>query len=70
MIALDPIQRGHVVRFEVIATSRVDVRSATARVLPTTGVQVIGRPFGEARIVRVARAYERVVDWASRAPAL
>jgi aspartyl-tRNA(Asn)/glutamyl-tRNA(Gln) amidotransferase subunit A len=37
--------------------------------LPTS-IQVIGRPFGEARILRVARAYERVVDWASRAPAL
>lgn len=37
--------------------------------LPTS-IQVIGRPFHEARILRVARAYERVVDWASRAPAV
>lgn len=37
--------------------------------LPTS-IQVIGRPFQEARILRVARAYERTVDWASRAPVL
>jgi aspartyl-tRNA(Asn)/glutamyl-tRNA(Gln) amidotransferase subunit A len=37
--------------------------------LPTS-IQVIGRPFHEARILRVARAYERVVDWASGAPAV
>lgn len=42
VVALDPIRRGSVVRFEVIATSRVDVRSATARVLPTPGVQIVG----------------------------
>ncbi|NLD68017.1 MAG: amidase [Limnobacter sp.] len=35
-----------------------------------TGIQIIGRPFAEARIIRVARAYERVVDWSSRAPAI
>lgn len=32
------------------------------------GFQVIGRPFGEARILRIARAYERTADWASRKP--
>lgn len=37
--------------------------------LPTS-FQVIGRPFDEARILRIARAYERTVDWASRAPVL
>ena len=37
--------------------------------LPTS-VQVIGRPFQEARILRIARAYERTVDWASRTPPL
>ena len=42
VVALDPIRRGNVVRFEVVATSRVDVRSATARMLPTPGLQVIG----------------------------
>jgi aspartyl-tRNA(Asn)/glutamyl-tRNA(Gln) amidotransferase subunit A len=37
--------------------------------LPTS-FQVIGRPFGEARILRIARAYERTADWSSRAPIL
>ena len=31
--------------------------------------QVIGRPFQEARILRIARAYERTADWSSRLPA-
>ena len=35
--------------------------------LPTS-FQVIGRPFQEARILRIARAYERTVDWSSRQP--
>jgi len=30
--------------------------------------QVIGRPFGEARILRIARAYEAVTDWHTRKP--
>ena len=33
-----------------------------------TGFQVIGRPFQEARILRIARAYERTADWSSRQP--
>jgi Asp-tRNA(Asn)/Glu-tRNA(Gln) amidotransferase A subunit family amidase len=28
----------------------------------------MGRPFGEARILRIARAYERTADWAARKP--
>jgi aspartyl-tRNA(Asn)/glutamyl-tRNA(Gln) amidotransferase subunit A len=35
--------------------------------LPTS-FQVIGRPFQEARILRIARAYERTADWSSRQP--
>lgn len=37
--------------------------------LPTS-FQVIGRPFGEARILRIARAYERVTDWTAQRPTL
>jgi aspartyl-tRNA(Asn)/glutamyl-tRNA(Gln) amidotransferase subunit A len=33
-----------------------------------TAFQVIGRPFGEARILRIARAYERTADWTTRTP--
>jgi aspartyl-tRNA(Asn)/glutamyl-tRNA(Gln) amidotransferase subunit A len=33
-----------------------------------TGLQVIGRPFGEARILRIARAYERTADWSTKTP--
>ncbi|NBP39266.1 MAG: amidase [Betaproteobacteria bacterium] len=32
------------------------------------GFQVIGRPFGEARILRIARAYERLFKWMSLKP--
>lgn len=37
--------------------------------LPTS-FQVIGRPFQEARILRIARAYERTADWSIRKPSL
>ncbi|MFZ4760437.1 MAG: amidase, partial [Burkholderiaceae bacterium] len=33
-----------------------------------TGLQVIGRPFGEARILRIAREYERTADWSTKKP--
>jgi aspartyl-tRNA(Asn)/glutamyl-tRNA(Gln) amidotransferase subunit A len=33
-----------------------------------TAFQVMGRPFGEARILRIARAYERATDWHTRQP--
>jgi len=32
--------------------------------------QVIGRPFGEARILRIAQAYQSATDWHGRAPSL
>ena len=32
------------------------------------GLQIIGRPFEEALLLRVARAYERVTDWGMRRP--
>lgn len=35
-----------------------------------TAFQLIGRPFQEARILRLARAYERTVSWSDRLPPL
>jgi aspartyl-tRNA(Asn)/glutamyl-tRNA(Gln) amidotransferase subunit A len=32
------------------------------------GFQIIGRPFGEARILRIARAYERLFKWGAVKP--
>jgi aspartyl-tRNA(Asn)/glutamyl-tRNA(Gln) amidotransferase subunit A len=34
------------------------------------GMQLIGRPFDEARLFRAGRAYERVTDWHNRRPAV
>jgi len=34
------------------------------------GMQILGRPFGEATILRVGHAYERATEWHSRRPAL
>jgi aspartyl-tRNA(Asn)/glutamyl-tRNA(Gln) amidotransferase subunit A len=34
------------------------------------GLQVIGKPFDEATVLRVAHAYERTADWASQHPSL
>ena len=39
----------------------------TAEGLPV-GIQLIGRPFGEADLLRIALQYERQSDWASRRP--
>jgi aspartyl-tRNA(Asn)/glutamyl-tRNA(Gln) amidotransferase subunit A len=34
------------------------------------GMQIVGRPFGEATIYRVAQAYEAATDWTKRQPPL
>jgi aspartyl-tRNA(Asn)/glutamyl-tRNA(Gln) amidotransferase subunit A len=33
-------------------------------------MQIIGKPFDEATVYRVARAYERATDWVSQHPDL
>ena len=39
----------------------------TGKGLPI-GLQLIGRPFDEARLLRLAHAYEQAADWRSRRP--
>jgi aspartyl-tRNA(Asn)/glutamyl-tRNA(Gln) amidotransferase subunit A len=34
------------------------------------GLQIIGRPFGEAKMLRAAHAYEQATDWHARSPDL
>ena len=34
------------------------------------GMQIVGRPFGEATIYRVAQAYEAAAGWTKRQPVL
>jgi aspartyl-tRNA(Asn)/glutamyl-tRNA(Gln) amidotransferase subunit A len=34
------------------------------------GLQIVGRPWEEALVLRVARAYERATDWGARRPPL
>ncbi len=34
------------------------------------GLQIVGRPFAEATVLRLARAYEAATDWGSRRPTL
>ena len=41
----------------------------TAGGLPI-GMQVVGRPFDEATVLRVADAYQRATDWHTRRPPL
>jgi len=41
----------------------------TANGLPC-GFQLVGRPFSEGLLLRVADAYQRVTDWHERAPPL
>jgi aspartyl-tRNA(Asn)/glutamyl-tRNA(Gln) amidotransferase subunit A len=31
-------------------------------------IQIVGRPFDEATVLRIARAYERATDWHTRRP--
>jgi Asp-tRNA(Asn)/Glu-tRNA(Gln) amidotransferase A subunit family amidase len=39
----------------------------TAEVLPVA-MQIVGRPFDEASVLRIGRAYERATDWHTRRP--
>ena len=41
----------------------------TAGGLPI-GLQIVGRAFGEAMVLRVAHAYEQATEWHERRPAL
>ena len=41
----------------------------TAEGLPI-GLQIVGRPFDEATVLRVADAYQRATDWHARRPPL
>jgi aspartyl-tRNA(Asn)/glutamyl-tRNA(Gln) amidotransferase subunit A len=41
----------------------------TAEGLPM-GLQIIGRPFDEVTVLRVADAYQRITDWHTRRPPL
>jgi aspartyl-tRNA(Asn)/glutamyl-tRNA(Gln) amidotransferase subunit A len=34
------------------------------------GLQIVGRPFAEATVLRLARAYEAATDWGARRPTL
>jgi Asp-tRNA(Asn)/Glu-tRNA(Gln) amidotransferase A subunit family amidase len=34
------------------------------------GIQIVGRPFAEARICRIGHAYEQAARWIDRRPAL
>ncbi|MBF6601047.1 MAG: Asp-tRNA(Asn)/Glu-tRNA(Gln) amidotransferase subunit GatA [Dehalococcoidia bacterium] len=43
--------------------------AAGASELPV-GLQIIGKPFDEGTVLRVARAYEQTADWSSRTPPL
>ncbi len=58
VIPLDPVRRGSVVRFEVVADSRVDLKKTWARVLPEGGVRVVGSAHAE-MAARAGRARER-----------
>lgn len=55
VVALDPIRRGAVVRFEVTSRANAEFRSPRARVLEGRGVQVVG----PARAALVARPGNR-----------
>jgi hypothetical protein len=47
VVALDPIRRGAVVRFEVVAEANVDLRQPWARIVPNGGVRVVGPAHAE-----------------------
>ncbi len=34
------------------------------------GIQIVGKPFAEAMLYRVAHAYEQATEWGKRHPAL
>ena len=42
VVALDPIRRGAIVRFEVTAVARGDARAVAARIVRGRGVEVVG----------------------------
>jgi len=56
--------------FNVTGSPALSVPAGFAKSGLPLGIQIIGKPFGEAMIYRVANAYEQATEWGKRHPAL
>ena len=67
---LDPSRTRNTWPFDVFGLPAISIPCGfTSSGLPI-GLQIVGAPFAEATVLRVARAYEQATDWHTRRPAL
>ncbi len=56
--------------FNVTGSPALSVPAGVTKSGLPLGIQIVGKPFGEAMVYRVAHAYEQATDWVKRHPTL
>jgi aspartyl-tRNA(Asn)/glutamyl-tRNA(Gln) amidotransferase subunit A len=63
-----PPELGNTAAFNVLGLPAVSVPCGFAKDGVPIGLQIVGPPFGEARVLALAHAYERATSWHTRRP--
>jgi aspartyl-tRNA(Asn)/glutamyl-tRNA(Gln) amidotransferase subunit A len=56
--------------FDVLGVPAISVPCGVSKAGSPIGLQIVGRPFDEATVLRVAYAYEQATEWHTRHPSL
>jgi aspartyl-tRNA(Asn)/glutamyl-tRNA(Gln) amidotransferase subunit A len=67
---LDPSRTRNTWPFDVFGLPAISIPCGFTSSGMPIGLQIIGAPFAEATVLRVARTYEQATDWHTRRPAL
>jgi aspartyl-tRNA(Asn)/glutamyl-tRNA(Gln) amidotransferase subunit A len=73
-VLANPANEGSLIRntlpFNVLGVPAISVPCGFSRAGLPIGLQIVGPPLGEARVLALAHAYEQATDWHRRAPPL